>query len=262
MSWSRISRFAVLTAAVHPIGALVSVASDAPVISNQIVLSKLFDQSFCVMENIVDPTTLTECSRLAASVFENEGGHDGTYLGKPWKSSRIYIDGQNVWQPNQDSTATAPVDAAFMEPIIKCVRRKLATELGLVPKTANNLDELCQKAMPLESAFTNHYIGIGNAPRDMSNHIDCDCNGNPVPLSVVIQGVYDHNHATGEILGKLDCQTAKKDQPVQTVPLSAGDGLVLAGALHKPHPVPESAKRLVFVLFFSELNYMKDVLER
>ena len=98
----------------------------------------------------------------------------------------------------------------------------------------------------------------------MANHIDCNCKRMPVPLSCVVQGIYDSGDTTTisdgsipEILGTLDCQDRKKVFPVEAVSLMAGDALVLAGAWHQPRPVQDGAKRLVFVLFFSELYFVR-----
>ena len=44
----------------------------------------------------MDFDTVVRCSELAAEAFSKEGGHQGTYLGKPWKNSRIYIDARKV----------------------------------------------------------------------------------------------------------------------------------------------------------------------
>lgn len=167
--------------------------------------------------------------------FEEDGGHDGTYLEKPWKNSRIYIDGRKLWTAE---------DADFMDPLIKQVRSKLMEIFALPDKPTT---------LPVESAFINYYVGNGNQPRDMERHVDCDWQAKPVPLSVVVQGVYDNGGADGDILGTLDCQ-ASIDDPPTPVSLKAGDGLILAEGLHKPHPVPMNEKRLVFVVFFSALE--------
>ena len=107
--------------------------------------------------------------------------------------------------------------------------------------------------LPLESAFVNYYVGHGDQPRDMRRHVDCDWRGAPVPLSCVVQGSYANGDAArGDVLGVLDCQRDAR-APAEAVSLAAGDCLVLAKAYHKPHPVPEGAKRLVFVMFFSAL---------
>ena len=72
----------------------------------------------------------------------------------------------------------------------------------------------------------------------------------PVPLSVVVQGSWANGD---EILGVLDCHL-DATEPAEAVGLRAGDALVLARARHRPRPVADGEKRLVFVLFFSELN--------
>lgn len=217
------------------------------------VVSELSTKNYAVVPKLVDRHVLMECSHQAAEAFEREGGHHGVYGDKPWKSSRIYIDGGQLWKPDGKPTG----DAAFVEPIIHAVRRGLAPRLGLIRKQQCDDPELLQRAMPLESAFVNYYVGFGDEPRDMMNHVDCYTNGVPVPLSCVVQGVYDNGTFDSDVpLGTLDCQSYKRDTDLEPVSLSAGDALVLARAWHKPHPVPEGAKRLVFVLFFSELNYV------
>jgi len=211
---------------------------------------QLARQNYHVLDSLVDYQLLNECSQKAVDAFQAEGGHAGSYLDKPWKNSRIYIDGGQLW---------TPADASFMEPMIDQVRKALAPRLGLVSSDASCSKEVLEYCMPLESAFCNYYLGLGNGPRDMENHIDCNTQGYPVPLSVVVQGVYDDGNGNGnhgQILGRLDCQNRNKDLPQETVSLQAGDALALAGAWHKPWPVPDGAKRLVFVLFFKELNYV------
>lgn len=166
---------------------------------------------------------------------EADGGHPGTYLDKPWKNSRIYIDGKKLWTAE---------DSSFMDPIISVVRSQLMELLDL-PDAPTTL--------PVESAFVNYYVGKSNQPRDMERHVDCDWEGKPVPLSVVVQGLYDNGGADGDILGVLDCQP-EISIPATPVSLRAGDGLVLAEGFHKPHPVPMNEKRLVFVIFFSAIE--------
>ena len=86
----------------------------------------------------------------------------------------------------------------------------------------------------------------------ISTQVDCDPDGVPVPLSVVVQGLYE-NGEWGDVLGTLDCQKTFESD-VEAVDLRAGDAAVLARAVHRPRPVPENEKRMAFVLFFSELN--------
>ena len=75
-----------------------------------------------------------------------------------------------------------------------------------------------------------------------------------MPMSVVIQGVYDNGCAGGgDELGTLYCQ-AKTDYEETAVSLRAGDGLVLAEGLHRPEAVKDGEKRLVFVVFFSAME--------
>ena len=167
--------------------------------------------------------------------FENQGGHDGMYLNKPWKNSRIYYDARRVWTPE---------DASFWEPLVREVRQNIAQAFGL----GSDLE----KALPLEAAFVNYYVGLPGQPRDMERHVDCDPDGVPVPLSVVVQGLYE-NGDWGDVLGTLDCQKTFESD-VEAVDLRAGDAAVLARAVHRPRPVPENEKRMAFVLFFSELN--------
>ena len=235
-----------------------------------VLRATLGTQNFHVISNLVDdPAVLRDCSQQAASVFERYGGDDGVYLNKPWKSSRIYIDGGTLWTPKEKEGNAA----VFMEPMIHQVRKTLAPRLGLVPDGCQN-SELLEEAMPLEAAFCNYYIGVvgdEDTPRDMSNHIDCNSKSVPVPLSCVVQGIYDDpggsssettatkrnfGNENSQVLGILDCQDRKKDFPVEPVSLTAGDALVLAGAWHQPRPVPDGVKRLVFVFFFSELNFV------
>ena len=175
-----------------------------------------------------------------------------------------------------------------MDPVIADARRALAARFGLVPRDGLRDSALLARALPLEArtsripccfefgcftliaartrvpaleaAFVNYYVGVGDAPRDMERHVDCDWRGEPVPLSCVIQGAYPDptpRHESGgdpeAVLGTLDVQRAA-DARVNEVSLRAGDCLVLARALHKPHPVPDGARRLVFVLFFSALH--------
>ena len=185
------------------------------------------------------------CSRLAAAQFEAKGGHLGTYLSQPWKNSRIWVDAGRTW--------TSDGDAAYFEPLLAAVRRDFAGRFNLVPPDALDDDALLARALPLESAFVNYYVGQGDQPRDMKRHVDCDWRGDPVPLSCVVQGSYANGDAAnGDVLGVLDCHPSA-DAPPEPVELTAGDCLVLAKAHHKPHPVPEGAKRLVFVMFFSAL---------
>ena len=92
----------------------------------------------------------------------------------------------------------------------------------------------------------------GVQTRDMERHVDCDPDGVPVPLSVVVQGIYE-NGEWGDVLGTLDCQKTFESD-VEGIDLRAGDAAVLARAVHRPRPVPENEKRMAFVLFFSEIN--------
>ena len=62
-------------------------------------------------------------------------------------------------------------------------------------------------------------------PRDMERHVDCDPDGVPVPLSVVVQGLYE-NGEWGDVLGTLDCQKTFESD-VEAVDLRAGDAAVL-----------------------------------
>lgn len=214
------------------------------------LIRTLGHQNFEVLRDAVDPHVLQECSRQAVRAYEQEGGHKGTYLEKPWKSSRIYIDGGKLWTPK---------DASFMDPLISQARQLLATQLGLVGEGQVATPEELEQALPLESAFCNYYFGDvtdSSIPRDMANHVDCNWQGTPVPLSVVIQGIYEPEENEKEILGVLDCQDYLQQQPRQAVGLTAGDALVLAKAYHQPRPVPDHVRRMVFVLFFSELNFV------
>ncbi|GMI02782.1 hypothetical protein TrVE_jg10614 [Triparma verrucosa] len=208
---------------------------DAPSSTTNII-SNLVDRKFEYYPSLVPLQTLVTSSKLASQSFEEEGGHQGTYLNKPWKNSRIYIDGQKLWTAE---------DKTFMDPIINSVRSKLIELFGLPDKPTS---------LPVESAFVNYYVGSGDQPRDMERHVDCDWTGKPVPLSVVVQGLYENGDADGEtFLGTLDCQTSSASPPVP-VSLKAGDALILTEALHKPHPVPLAEKRLVFVVFLSALE--------
>ena len=203
--------------------------------NNLELVDALSTKTFAKMPNFVSEKTIKECSKGAMEAFENQGGHDGMYLNKPWKNSRIYYDARRVWTPE---------DASFWEPLVREVRQNVAQAFGLG-------DDL-EKALPLEAAFVNYYVGLPGQPRDMERHVDCDPDGVPVPLSVVVQGLYE-NGDWGDVLGTLDCQKTFESD-VEAVQLRAGDAAVLARAVHRPRPVPENEKRMAFVLFFSELN--------
>ena len=86
--------------------------------------------------------------------------------------------------------------------------------------------------------------------------MDCDWSAAPVPLSIVVQGLYPNGGSSGDILGTLDCQPSTST-PATQVSLRAGDALVLAEGYHKPHPVEMDEKRLVFVIFFAALEAHK-----
>ncbi|GMH59045.1 hypothetical protein TrRE_jg9442 [Triparma retinervis] len=100
---------------------------------------------------MVPLSLLTKCSKMAADKFEDDGGHSGTYLDKPWKNSRIYIDAKQLWTKE---------DSDFMDPIIECVRQQLM-DLFDLPDSPTTL--------PVEAAFVNYYVGNGNQPRDMES---------------------------------------------------------------------------------------------
>ena len=108
------------------------------------------------------------------------------YLNKPWKSSRIYVDAKRLWTPE---------DASFWTPLVAEVRAAIAERFGL--------GEDLERALPLEAAFVNYYVGEGTMPRDMEPHVDCDPDGVPVPLSVVVQGSWANGD---DVLGVLDCR--------------------------------------------------------
>jgi len=203
--------------------------------NNLELVDALSTKTFAKMPAFVSEKTIKECSKGAMEAFEHQGGHDGMYLNKPWKNSRIYYDARRVWTPE---------DASFWEPLVREVRQNIAQAFGLG-------DDL-EKALPLEAAFVNYYVGLPGQPRDMERHVDCDPDGVPVPLSVVVQGIYE-NGDWGDVLGTLDCQKTFESD-VEAVDLRAGDAAVLARAVHRPRPVPENEKRMAFVLFFSELN--------
>ena len=196
------------------------------------LIPSLIAKKHCLYPSLVPYDTLLSCSHLASSTFASEGGHAGTYLGKPWKNSRIYIDAGRVWNPSESSV---------MSPIISAVRSSLIAALGL-PDSPSTL--------PVESAFVNYYVGSGSQPRSMSSHVDCDWRGSPVPLSVVVQGVYD-NGGGEDTLGRLF--VGEGDGQV-SVDMKAGDGLVLAEGVHRPYAVSEGERRLVFVIFFSAIE--------
>ena len=203
--------------------------------NNLELVDALSTKTFAKMPSFVSEKTIKECSKGAMEAFEHQGGHDGMYLNKPWKNSRIYYDARRVWTPE---------DASFWEPLVREVRQNIAQAFGL----GSDLE----KALPLEAAFVNYYVGLPGQPRDMERHVDCDPDGVPVPLSVVVQGLYE-NGDWGDVLGTLDCQKTFESD-VEAVQLRAGDAAVLARAVHRPRPVPENEKRMAFVLFFSELN--------
>ena len=209
------------------------------------LIARLSRERFGVVRGLADAALIDRCSRLAAAQFEAHGGHDGTYLARPWKNSRIWVDAGRTW--------TSDGDAAYFEPLLAAARRDFAGRFNLVPPGRLDDADLLARALPLESAFVNYYVGHGDQPRDMRRHVDCDWRGAPVPLSCVVQGSYANSDAArGDVLGVLDCQRDAR-APAEAVSLAAGDCLVLAKAYHKPHPVPEGAKRLVFVMFFSAL---------
>ena len=203
--------------------------------NNLELVDALSTKTFAKIPGFVSEKTIKACSKGAMEAFENQGGHDGMYLNKPWKNSRIYYDARRVWTPE---------DASFWEPLVREVRQNIAQAFGL----GSDLE----KALPLEAAFVNYYVRLPGQPRDMERHVDCDPDGVPVPLSVVVQGIYE-NGEWGDVLGTLDCQKTFESD-VEAVQLRAGDAAVLARAVHRPRPVPENEKRMAFVLFFSELN--------
>lgn len=212
------------------------------------LFENLATKNFHAIRQAIDPQVLQVCSQLAIQAYERHGGHDGTYLEKPWKSSRIYIDGAQFW------SSTSHIDSSYMEPMIQQVRQMLNQKLCLGATTLQELESV----LPLESAFCNFYFGDvtdPSIPRDMANHVDCNCQETPVPLSCVVQGIYDSplSHSE-EILGVLDCQDYRQQQPREAVALAAGDALLLAKAYHQPRPVPDNVRRMVFVFFFQAVN--------
>ena len=123
-----------------------------PTINNAIkeqLIKQLIEEKFYPISEMVPLSLLTKCSNMAADKFEDDGGHSGTYLDKPWKNSRIYIDAKQLWTKE---------DSDFMDPIIECVRQQLM-DLFDLPDSPTTL--------PVEAAFVNYYVGNGNQPRDM-----------------------------------------------------------------------------------------------
>ena len=124
--------------------------------NNLELVDALSTKTFAKMPAFVSEKTIKECSKGAMEAFENQGGHDGMYLNKPWKNSRIYYDARRVWTPE---------DASFWEPLVREVRQNIAQAFGL----GSDLE----KALPLEAAFVNYYVGLPGQPRDMERHVDC-----------------------------------------------------------------------------------------
>ena len=118
--------------------------------NNLELVDALSTKTFAKMPSFVSEKTIKECSKGAMEAFERQGGHDGMYLNKPWKNSRIYYDARRVWTPE---------DASFWEPLVREVRQNVAQAFGL----GSDLE----KALPLEAAFVNYYVGLPGQPRDM-----------------------------------------------------------------------------------------------
>ena len=58
--------------------------------NNLELVDALSTKTFAKMPSFVSEKTIKACSKGAMEAFENQGGHDGMYLNKPWKNSRIY----------------------------------------------------------------------------------------------------------------------------------------------------------------------------
>ena len=124
--------------------------------NNLELVDALSTKTFAKMPAFVSEKTIKACSKGAMEAFEHQGGHDGMYLNKPWKNSRIYYDARRVWTPE---------DASFWEPLVREVRQNIAQAFGL----GSDLE----KALPLEAAFVNYYVGLPGQPRDMERHVEC-----------------------------------------------------------------------------------------